>query len=72
MKGPVENIYFYPTICSLVDREAASAIDSLARYVRPEGDYILVRSQLDLIDRAFQELEAIMNSNYNGESWSKR
>ena len=67
-----ENDYVYPTLSSLVDREAAAAIDALARYVRPDGDYILVRSDLDAIDRAFHEIEAILNAKWNGETWSKR
>lgn len=64
--------YAHPTICALVDREAATAIESLARYVRPEGDYILVRSMLDEIDRGLGTLDAILSQRWHGQSWSKR
>lgn len=66
------NDYFYPTVCALVDREAAGAIDSLAHYVRPGGDYILTRSMLDEIDRGIREIEEILNHKWDGHSWSKR
>lgn len=72
MSGPATNNYFYPTICALVDREAASAIDALARYVRPGGDYILTRSMLDEIDRGLGEIEAILNHKWDGHQWSTR
>jgi len=72
MNSPASNVYFYPTICALVDRHAASAVNTLAHYVRPEGDWILTRSDLDLIDRAFAQLEAILIQKYNGQCWSKR
>lgn len=71
-KSPAKNKYFYPTICALVDREAASAVHTLAHYVRPGGDWILVRSDLDLIDRALGQLEQILNEKYDGHSWSQR
>ena len=67
-----KNDYFYPTVCSLVDREAASAIHSLAHYVRPGGDWVLVRSDLNKLDRAFAEIEAILNDKWNGQMWSQR
>jgi hypothetical protein len=71
-KSPATNDYFYPTLCALVDRPAASAIDSLAHYVRPRGDYILTRSMLDEIDRALGEVELILRHKWNGQCWSKR
>jgi hypothetical protein len=71
-KPIVENGYFYPVICSLVDRHSANAIDLLAHYVRPDGDYVLVRSDLDAIDRGIGEIEKILNEKWVGQSWSKR
>ena len=71
-KGPAQNDYFYPTVCALVDRQAASSIDMLAKYVRPGGDYILTRSMLDEIDRGIGEIEKILSQKWNGQSWSKR
>jgi hypothetical protein len=68
----IENDYFYQTVCSLVDREAADAIDVLARYVRLVGDYVLVRSDLDHLDRAFREINEILNQKWKGQCWSKR
>jgi hypothetical protein len=70
--SPAKNDYFYPTICALVDREAAFAVDVLAHYVRPAGDWILTRSDLDLIDRALGQLEQILNQKYDGHSWNQR
>ena len=67
-----KNNFTYPTVCSLVDREAAMAIECLAKYVRPQGDYILTRSMLDEIDRAIGEIEAILNHKWNGQSWRAR
>lgn len=70
--SPASNDYFYPTICALVDREAAEAIHGLAHYVRPGGDWILPRGYLDEIDRGLGEIEAILRHKWRGESWSKR
>jgi hypothetical protein len=72
IKSVAQNDYFYPTVCSLVDRKAAFAIHNLAKYVRPTGDYILTRSMLDKIDRGIGEIEQILNQKWNGQCWSKR
>lgn len=72
LPSPSRNDYFYPTLCSMVDRDVAEAIHCLAMYVRPDGDWSLVRSDLDLLDRAFEEIEAILRHKYNGQIWSKR
>jgi hypothetical protein len=62
----------YPVIAEIVGRDARNAIDALYHYVRPHGDYILVRSQLDDLDKAFAEIESHLASKYNGFSWADR
>lgn len=62
----------YPTIYALVDREAAQAIEVLAHYVRPDGDWVLCRSHLDEIDRGLQQIEQILCHKWNGQTWSVR
>lgn len=70
--GPASNDYFYPTICALVDRQAAFAIHALAMYVRPDGDWYITRDHLDDIDRGIGEIEKILAQKWSGQCWSKR
>lgn len=73
MSGPTKDTeHHYPTINALIDREAAFAIEMLACYVRPGGDYILTRSMLDEIDRGLGEIEKILAHKWDGQIWSKR
>lgn len=73
MSGPTDDTsHIHPTINALIDREAAFAIETLARYVRPGGDWILTRSMLDEIDRGIGEIEKILTHRWDGYIWSKR
>lgn len=62
----------YPVLANVLGRDQASAVETLYRYVRPEGDYILVRSELDHLDEAFRQIEEHLKKKWNGQSWSTR
>jgi hypothetical protein len=62
----------YPALAHVLGKPQADVIDKLYHYVRPQGDYILVRSDLDILDQAFSHLEEWLQEKYDGYCWTKR
>lgn len=62
----------YPALSDILGHDQSFAVQTLHRYVRPAGDYILTRGDLDTLDQAFRQIEEHLQSKWDGRSWTSR